>query len=643
MRKTNRIILVSICLLAWLCLTQSKPTSAQTKQPTVESIPGIPAGYTIIDGDIQMPMSVVNAMRQQGRLSPNSPQATFNNNLWPNGIVPFQYETKCEQPSTCNTAMPGGCVGLARIAALLDAMKVLRDSGRIDFRQCPNNQCSGNFVHVRDSTNDVTTASGSNACVDQSRNNSPVGMQGGQQTINLVSWGSKFVIVHELMHTLGFFHEQSSPLRDTYVDVATYCKNITGGCMGDTDKANFPKKDNALIYGGYDFDSVMHYGQCSFSRNDGTVKDGNGNLVPACPATSPTFPDGGITINVKAPFNMQWQSKIGQRDHLSTIDQLTLMQLYAQPNWRFVDATNTRRPFGTFLDPYASLATGINATPLRGTLLIQPGTYRDVRVLSKPMTLRAPLGGVTINPINGGVAGGPVIASISAASYNGELAADSIAAAFGENLAASTAIASSLPLPTTLAGVTVKVKDADGTERDAPLFFVSPNQINYQVPAGTSAGIANITAYSGGAVVARGTVPITAAAPALFSASASGQGVASAIALRVRGDAQFYEPVASYDGQQQRFVAVPIDLGPESDQVFLILFGTGFRAAGTGGVIVTIGDQEAEVLYAGPAPGFAGLDQANVRIPRSLIGKGEVTIQLTADNRSANVVTVNIR
>jgi uncharacterized protein (TIGR03437 family) len=59
--------------------------------------------------------------------------------------------------------------------------------------------------------------------------------------------------------------------------------------------------------------------------------------------------------------------------------------------------------------------------------------------------------------------------------------------------------------------------------------------------------------------------------------------------------------------------------------------------------MVTIGDEDAEVLYAGPAPGFAGLDQANVRIPRSLISKGEVAILLTADSRSSNAVTISIR
>lgn len=651
MRKTNRFIpwqIVLIGLLVWVCAAQIKPAGAQTGQRPAENIPGVPAGYTIIDGDIQIPIGLANAMkRQDGQegFSPKSPQATFNNNLWPNGIVPFEFETNCEQLVTCDTARPSGCVGLPRIAAMLDAMKVLRDTGRIDFRQCPNNACGNvNHIHIRDSTNDVSKANSSNACVDQSRNNSPVGMQGGRQVINIVSWTSKFVIIHELMHTLGFFHEQSSPLRDTYVDVATYCKNVVGGCMGDTYGSNFPKKDNALIYGGYDFDSVMQYGQCSFSVNDGTVLSNTGAPVPACPAVSQTFPDGGITVKVKDPYNAQWQTKIGQRDHLSVIDQLTLMQLYPQPNWRFVDATNTApRQFGTFLDPYNTLEIGINATPFRGTLWLQPGIYRTSRDLTKQITIKAPLGNVTIRKQTT-ISDSPELTSVSAASYQGELTAESIVAAFGQNLAVGTAVATSLPLPTQLAGATVKVKDSLDVERDAPLFFVSPNQINYQIPKGASGGIATITVYdSSGKIMASGMVPITMAAPALFSANSSGQGVPAALLLRARGDAQFYEPVARYDAQQRQFVPTPIDLGPEGDLVFLILYGSGFRPTGAGGVTVMIGDEQAAVLYAGAAPGFVGLDQANVLVPRSLVGKGEVTIQLTADNRSANAVTVNIR
>jgi uncharacterized protein (TIGR03437 family) len=371
----------------------------------------------------------------------------------------------------------------------------------------------------------------------------------------------------------------------------------------------------------------MHYDRCSFST--------------ACPAGATcNCAVAQETIQVLGANNAVWQSKIGQRDHISYLDGVVIASLYPRGDVRFVNANHTGSQAGSFLLPYQNLSTGINATPRGGSIWMQPGTHRDVSLINKPMALRAPLGGVTIRPIQG-VGGGPTLTSISAASYNGELAAESIAAAFGDNLAANTAIATTLPLPTQLGGVTVKVKDAADTERDAPLFFVSPNQINYQVPAGVSVGIASITVSSGGNVVARGTVPITEAAPAFFSANASGRGVPAASVLRVRGDAQFFEPVARYDGQQ--FVPAPIDLGPETDQVFLILFGAGFRASGTTGVVVTIGDEAAEVLYAGPAPGFAGLDQANVRLSRVLAGKGDISVTLTADGRASNAVTINIR
>ncbi len=319
--------------------------------------------------------------------------------------------------------------------------------------------------------------------------------------------------------------------------------------------------------------------------------------------------------------------------------------------WRYVDAAYKGAngpPDGTALRPYPDLTTGVKATVAGSILWVQPGAYSlDGNRFDRRMMIRAPRGGVTIRARP--TAAGNALASLSAASYNGELARESIAAAFGENLASGTAAATSLPLPTTLAGATVKIMGSDGVERAAPLFFVSPGQINYMIPAEASAGIANIAVYdNSGNVTANGAIPINAVAPALFSANASGQGVAAAVALRVRGGAQTIEPVARYDAAQQRFVPVPIDLGPDlgnaSDQVFLILFGSGFRSrSAPEAVRATIGDEIAEVLFAGAAPGFAGLDQANVRLPRSLAGKGEVSVLLTADNRSANAVTVSVR
>jgi uncharacterized protein (TIGR03437 family) len=140
-----------------------------------------------------------------------------------------------------------------------------------------------------------------------------------------------------------------------------------------------------------------------------------------------------------------------------------------------------------------------------------------------------------------------------------------------------------------------------------------------------------------------GVVEITRTEPGLFSADGRGQGLPAAVIQRVKLDGAITtEPVARYDEEQQRFVAAPIDLGPETDQVFLVLFGTGFRSHERG-VECTIGGVNAEVLFAGPQGVFTGLDQANVRLPRTLIGRGEVELVMTVDGRTANTLKIEIK
>jgi uncharacterized protein (TIGR03437 family) len=238
------------------------------------------------------------------------------------------------------------------------------------------------------------------------------------------------------------------------------------------------------------------------------------------------------------------------------------------------------------------------------------------------------------------------VASVSAASFSGTtLASESIVAAFGTGLAITTQAAATLPLPSSLAGTTINVRDSAGAERQSPLFFVSPAQANYQIPPGTAPGTATVTITNRYGEVSAGTVRIATVAPGLFAANANGQGVAAAVALRIKADGtQSFEPVARFDVATNRFVPALIDLGPETDQVFLILFGTGVRFnSGLSATTVNIGGVSSEVLFAGAAPGFVGLDQANVRLPRSLIGRGEVEIRLSADGQQANVVTVNVK
>jgi hypothetical protein len=70
--------------------------------------------------------------------------------------------------------------------------------------------------------------------------------------------------------------------------------------------------------------------------------------------------------------------------------------------------------------------------------------------------------------------------TVSAASFaRGAQAVGSIVSAFGQSLATRIAEATGIPLPTALAGTTIRVVDNKGTERLAPLFFVAPSQVNY--------------------------------------------------------------------------------------------------------------------------------------------------------------------
>jgi len=236
--------------------------------------------------------------------------------------------------------------------------------------------------------------------------------------------------------------------------------------------------------------------------------------------------------------------------------------------------------------------------------------------------------------------------TVSAASYQPTtIAAESIVSGFGSTLTSSTGQAVSLPLPTTLAGALVYIRDSSNSQRIAPLFYASASQINYLVPIGTANGTATISVLNGTTTIATGTVQVASVAPGLFSADASGQGIAAAAVLRIASDGtQTYELVAAYDQAQGKFIATPIDLGVDSDQVFLLLFGTGMRGRSSlAAVTARAGGTNVELLYAGAQGSFVGLDQVNLRLPRTLIGRGDIDVQLAADGITANVVRISVK
>jgi uncharacterized protein (TIGR03437 family) len=240
----------------------------------------------------------------------------------------------------------------------------------------------------------------------------------------------------------------------------------------------------------------------------------------------------------------------------------------------------------------------------------------------------------------------PRVTTVSAANFKAAVAGESIVSAFGTDLAPRTEAATTSVLPTVLAGVSVRVKDRAGTERLSGLFAVSPGQINYLIPEGVASGLAEVSVLSGDRVVASGTARIEDVAPAVFSANLNGRGVAAGFALRVAEDDQrSTEPLFQCGSAAGSCVAAPISLGPETDRVYLQLFGTGIRKRSSlAGVIATVGGQSVPVLFAGPQGESSGLDQVNLGpLPSNLAGRGEVETVLTVDGISANPVMLRVQ
>ena len=200
------------------------------------------------------------------------------------------------------------------------------------------------------------------------------------------------------------------------------------------------------------------------------------------------------------------------------------------------------------------------------------------------------------------------------APQNGPVAAESIVIATGSHLATGPATADLDSPGTALAGTAVKVTDANGSTLQALVMSVSPTQVIYQVPAGMAVGAAVVTI----------------------------SGWVKGYALRLSNGNTFIEDVFEIDATGA-VIARPITIS-NGDQVYLIVYGAGFRAA-SGDISATVGGIGAPVLYAGPQRVQPGLDQFTVLVPPELATAGPQAVQivLTAGGQTANTVNVTVQ
>ena len=223
------------------------------------------------------------------------------------------------------------------------------------------------------------------------------------------------------------------------------------------------------------------------------------------------------------------------------------------------------------------------------------------------------------------------------------LAQRSIGSIFGLNLSARTAVADlAPPLPFTLGGTTMTIGG-----NITPLFFVSPAQINFQVPFLGVIGQASVPlVITQGVVSTTVTVQIAPMIPALFTANAQGTGQASVL---IAGTASVVAPAGTFPGSRParpgEFISIYCtglgdvtnrpDLGSASPIIPLAMT----LATPT----VTIGGVPATVVpFSGLAPGFVGLYQVNVQIPDTAPSGAAIPIVLAIGGFTSNPATIAI-
>ena len=236
-----------------------------------------------------------------------------------------------------------------------------------------------------------------------------------------------------------------------------------------------------------------------------------------------------------------------------------------------------------------------------------------------------------------------VVSAVSSASYApGAVAPGEIVSLFGPGVALQAA-GGSLPLPTVLGGTSVEVTDSAGNTQLAPLFAVAAGQANLLVPAGLAAGKASVTVLHGSTAALTGTMSIASSAPGLFSMNQDGAGVAAANAYLVTAASQRVSQTvfACHPPAARSCLAAPMSLGGAGDTLYVELYGTGIRGAAA--VQCFVGGQSVPVLYAGAVAAYAGLDQVNISIPRSLAGAGDVRVYLVADGAMSNAVGLKVQ
>jgi uncharacterized protein (TIGR03437 family) len=328
------------------------------------------------------------------------------------------------------------------------------------------------------------------------------------------------------------------------------------------------------------------------------------------PASAATMVAAPASVSLSAPLTVA----------IPPSQQVTVTMSDKNQQWSAAVYPGNRLTSWLKLSQYSGTGNGTITLQARGSGLT-PGAYRATVIITSANTVPQAIS-IPVMFVNGAAAGTTITGAGNAFSFTPTAAPGMVMAIYGSGLAGTTTSASSQPLPYSLSNVTAAVNGVP-----APLYFVSPGQLNVQVPYWVGAGPAVVGVNNNG-VIAGYQINITPTAPGILtngsgSVSPSASGSPGSVAtLYVTGDGEVNDTTLE----------------------------SGFApAAGTAlanlprpvqAPSVTVGGVQAVVQFYGLTPGIVGMSQVNFIVPA--VNSGAQPVVVTVGGVSSAPATITI-
>ncbi len=262
------------------------------------------------------------------------------------------------------------------------------------------------------------------------------------------------------------------------------------------------------------------------------------------------------------------------------------------------------------------------ASPIGEELPVQPATFPEFGVFI-----------LTLERVK------PATARSGAAFLVREGAPGSILLAEIPGLGAESAVAGSVDGETTLAGISVHLRDCSGQEAWARLLSTSPDSLAFVAPGDFAIGPMTITVQTNEGPLDGGSVFLQEVAPALFTMDGLDKG--PAVGYAHSGQDEHPRALSACDGA--KCYTVPVPAGGTDQGPILTLFGTAFRRYQPGmAASAFLYSRPAELVSIAADEAYPGLDLIRIRIPPAIPDRGPLPLRVTIGHFASNTVTIAV-